>query len=62
MVKKRGSGYGVVLPHLAQMLQVDQFSETRKALASSEAQGRHWWRRRELNPGPKIVNAPHLHV
>jgi hypothetical protein len=21
-----------------------------------------WWRRRELNPGPKIVNAPHLHV
>jgi hypothetical protein len=21
-----------------------------------------WWRRRELNPGPKIVNASDLHV
>ena len=27
-----------------------------------QARSAVWWRRRELNPGPKIVNAPHLHV
>jgi hypothetical protein len=24
--------------------------------------GKIWWRRGELNPCPKIVNTPHLHV